>query len=187
MTKLTFDKASEILAKHITEENMLRHSLAVAAAMERMAEYFGEDKDHWKAIGYLHDVDYEKYPDEHLLHTQELLSPEGVSEQDIRSILSHGWGLLNDMKPETNLEKSLYTVDELTGIITAAALLRPDGICGMQSSSIIKKFKDKRFAAKCNREVIKTGCELLGMQLAQVIDLCISGMQEYGQELQIQG
>jgi putative nucleotidyltransferase with HDIG domain len=185
MEKLTFEKASQILPKHITEENLIRHSLAVAAAMEKMAEHFGEDMDYWKAIGYLHDVDYEKYPDEHLEHTPELLSPEGVSEQDIRSILSHGWGLLNDIKPETNLEKSLYTVDELTGIITATALMRPDGIDGMQPSSVLKKFKDKRFAAKCNREVIKTGCVLLGMQLSEVIDLCISGMQKYGRELQI--
>lgn len=174
---LTLSRAKEILGKYVTQPHLLVHALAVSAAMRKMAEYFEEDAELWEAVGYLHDVDFEKYPEEHCLHVKELLEPEGVSPEFIRAIESHGWGLCCNVEPLSSLEKSLYTVDELTGIIMAASLMRPNGISDLEVKSAVKKFKDKRFAAKCDREVIRKGCELLKMDLADVMDLCIQGMR----------
>ena len=146
--------------------------------MGAMAEHFGEDPEYWRAIGYLHDVDYEKFPEEHCKHVRELLAPEGVDEEDISAIISHGYGLCTEeAKPETNLEKSLFAVDELTGIVMACALMRPTGITDLEVSSLKKKFKDKKFAAKCNREIIKQGAETLGMPLEELMELTIKGMR----------
>lgn len=156
MSKLTLVKAKEILVKYTTEEHLFTHAAAVSAAMGAMAEHFGADKEHWAAIGYLHDVDYEKYPDEHCHHVRELLAPEGVDEEDIKTIIAHGWGITTDeVEPVSDIAKSLFTVDELTGIIQAYALMRPEKMEGMALKSLKKKFKDKKFAAKCNRDIIK--------------------------------
>ena len=181
--KLTLDKAKEILAKHTTEPHLFTHATAVSSAMGAMAGHFGGDPEYWRAIGWLHDVDYEKWPEEHLAHTREYLEPEGVEEEDIRAILSHGWGICCDVEPLSDLEKSLYTVDELTGIIQACALMRPTGITDLEVKSAMKKFKDKKFAAKCDRELIKKGCELLGMELSDVMALCIEGMKTEAEAL----
>lgn len=174
---LTYAEARRILHQHVQEPHLLTHALAVSSAMGAMADHFGEDAEHWRAIGYLHDVDYEKYPQEHCGHVEELLAPEGVAAEDIRAILSHGWGMASEVEPHSNLEKSLYTVDELTGIISATALMRPTGLADLGVKSVMKKFKDKNFAAKCNREVIQAGCALLGMELADVTQLAIDGMR----------
>ena len=118
MAKLTLEQAKTILKKHTTEDHLFTHAAAVSAAMGAMAEHFGEDKEYWEAVGYLHDVDYEKYPDEHCHHVQELLAGEDVDDADIAAIISHGWGItVDEPEPTTPLMKSLYTVDELTGII----------------------------------------------------------------------
>lgn len=184
MAKLTLDKAKEILRKYTTEEHLFTHAISVMAAMGAMAEYFGEDKEHWQAIGYLHDVDFEKYPDEHCGHVRELLEPENIDKDDIDTIISHGYGLTKgDIKPTTNCQKSLFAVDELTGIVHAYSLMRPEKFEGMNVKSLNKKFKDKRFAAKCNREVIKKGAEDLGIELDILMELCIKGMQEYSDEI----
>ena len=155
--------------------------------MGAMAEHYGlsaEEQDHWQAIGWLHDVDYEKYPDEHCHHVREFLAPEGVEEEDIRAIISHGHGLTGvDEEPQSDLEKSLFTVDELTGIVHAYALMRPERLTGMEVKSLKKKFKDKRFAAGCNREVIKRGFEMLGLEAGVVMEACIKGMQEHAEDL----
>ncbi len=182
---LTLERAKELLATTTTEPHLILHAKNVMVAMGGLAEHFGEDKEHWMAIGYLHDYDYEQYPDEHLDHTAEPLKEAGVSDEEIRAILSHGYTLRNDVEPLTNMEKSLFTVDELTGIIQAAARMRPAGITDMEISSFMKKFKDKKFAAKCNRELIKQGCEMLGMEVKEVATICIKAMKEYADELQI--
>ncbi len=184
---LTLKKAMEILSKHVTEEHLFQHALAVSAAMGAMAQHYGADMEHWRAVGYLHDVDYEKYPDEHCLHVEELLEPEGVDDADIRAIKAHGYGQCTDVAPLTDLEKSLFTVDELTGIIVAASLMRPAGITSLNVKSLMKKFKDKRFAAKCNRAVILQGCEMLGMDISEVAGLCIRGMQTETEALGLDG
>ncbi len=182
---LTLERAKELLATTTTEPHLILHAKNVMAAMGGLAEHFGEDKEHWMAIGYLHDYDYEQYPDEHLDHTAEPLRNAGVSEEEIRAILSHGYTLRNDVEPLSNMEKSLFTVDELTGIIQATARMRPAGITDMEISSFMKKFKDKKFAAKCNRELIRQGCEMMGMEVKEVATICIEAMKEYADELQI--
>lgn len=184
MSSLTLAKAKEILRKHTTEEHLFTHAAAVSAAMGKMAEHFGADEEHWAAIGYLHDVDYEKYPDEHCHHVRELLENEDIEEADIRTIISHGWGITTEeAKPESDIEKSLYTVDELTGIVQAYALMRPEKMDGMELKSFKKKFKDKKFAAKCSRDTIKRGFEMLGMEPGEVMQCCIEGMQAHKEEL----
>ena len=179
MAKLTLEKAKGILKKHVSEDHLFTHAEAVSAAMGAMADHFGEDKEHWEAIGYLHDVDFEKFPEEHCLHVRELLNGEDVDEDDILAIISHGYGLCTEeRKPETNMEKSLFTVDELTGIVMTTALMRPSGISDMELKSLKKKFKDKGFAAKCNRDVIKQGFEMLGLESDVVMQCCIDGMRD---------
>ena len=180
---LTIEKAKELLSATTTEGHLFLHAKNVSAAMGGMAEHFGEDKAHWEAIGYLHDYDYEQHPEEHLQFTEEPLKRAGLSDYEIRAILAHGFGHCNDVEPFNNIEKSLYTVDELTGIIQAAARMRPMGITDMEVSSFMKKFKDKKFAAKCDREVIKKGCEMLGMEVRDVAAICIEAMKAYADEL----
>ena len=184
---LTLERAKELISGMITEPHLIIHSTNVMAAMGAMAKHFGEDEEHWKAVGYLHDYDYEKYPDEHLAHTEEPLRAAGVPEEDIRAILSHGYTIRHEVKPETNMEKSLFTVDELTGIIEAAARMRPAGITDLNVKSFMKKFKDKKFAAKCNRPLILQGCELLGMDIKDVAEICIEGMKPYAAEIGLLG
>ena len=184
---LTLERAKELISGMISEPHLIIHSTNVMAAMGAMAKHFGEDEEHWKAVGYLHDYDYEKYPEEHLSHTEEPLRAAGVPEEDIRAILSHGYTIRNDVKPETNMEKSLFTVDELTGIIEAAARMRPAGITDLNVKSFMKKFKDKKFAAKCNRPLILQGCELLGMDIKDVAEICIEGMKPYAAEIGLLG
>ena len=132
MEKLTLEKAKEINQTMVTQEHLILHAANVSAAMGAMAEHFGGDREHWEAVGWLHDYDYEKYPDEHLAHTEEPLRKLGVPEEDIRAILSHGYGICTDVEPVTDMEKSLFTVDELTGIVQAAARMRPNGITDME-------------------------------------------------------
>ena len=182
---LSLERAKELLATTTTEEHLFLHAKNLMAAMGGLAKHFGEDEEYWMAIGYLHDYDYEQHPDEHLQHTEKPLLDAGLSPEDVRAILAHGYGLVNDVEPVSLLEKSLFTVDELTGIIQAAARMRPAGITDMEVSSFMKKFKDKKFAAKCNREVIKNGCELLGMEVKEVAAIVIEAMKAHAEELQL--
>ena len=187
MSALTMERARELNRDQVTEEHLIIHSLNVCYAMGAMAEHFHEDPEHWRAVGYLHDYDYEKYPEEHLQHTEAPLREAGVDEADIRAIMSHGWSICTDVEPVTNMEKSLFTVDELTGIIQACARMRPNGIQDLEVSSFMKKFKDKKFAAKCNRELILKGCELLGMDVREVAEICIAGMKPHAAEIGLAG
>lgn len=186
-TPLTIERAKELLNQSTSEKHLQQHALAVSAALGQMAVYFNEDVPYWQAVGYLHDYDYENYPDEHLQHTQQPLLDAGVDEITVRAILSHGYGICTDIEPLTNLEKSLYAVDELTGLISATAKMRPNGIADIKASSVKKKFKDKKFAAKIDRQVILNGCEMLGIDLSELIGLCIQGMQPYAKELDLLG
>ena len=182
---MTLKEARDLLAQHVSEPHLIVHAVAVSAAMGAMADHFGADRELWEVTGYLHDIDYEKWPEEHLQHTAPLLEEAGLSPEVVRAILSHGYGLVNDVEPLTDMEKSLFTVDELTGIIHAAARMRPTGISDYEASGFMKKFKDKKFAAKCNREVIQQGCEMLGMPVKEVAALCIEGMKLHAEELGI--
>ena len=157
-------RAKELNDSQVKEAHLILHAKNVMYAMGAMADHFGEDRERWMAVGYLHDYDY-----------------------DIRAILSHGYGHCTDVKPETNLEKSLFTVDELTGIIQACARMRPLGITDLEVRSFMKKFKDKRFAAKCDRELIQRGCEMLGLPVSAVAGICIEGMKPYAEDLGLTG
>ena len=187
MEKLTLEEAKRLNGTMVSEEHLLIHALNVSYAMGALARYFGEDEEHWMAVGLLHDYDYEKYPEEHLQHTREPLLNAGVPEDDVRAILSHGYTVCTDVKPESNLEKSLFAVDELTGIIQACARMRPMGIRDLEVKSFLKKFKDKKFAAKCSRELIRMGCEMMHMDVQQVAELCIEGMKPHAEELGLAG
>ena len=184
---LTLERATELNNTMVTQEHLILHAKNVCYAMGALAQHFGEDVEHWQAVGMLHDYDYEKYPDEHLQPTQQPLREAGVDEADIRAIMSHGYGICTDVRPETNMEKCLFTVDELTGIIQACARMRPHGITDLEIKSFMKKFKDKRFAAKCDRELIRQGCEMLGMDVKDVSAIAIEGMKEHAQELGLAG
>ena len=184
---LTLERAKELNATMVTEDHLILHALNVCYAMGAMAAHFGQDPEHWQAIGMLHDYDYEKYPDEHLQHTEEPLLAAGVDPEEVRAILSHGYGICTDVKPETDLEKSLFTVDELTGIIQACARMRPQGLRDLEAKSFMKKYKDKKFAAKCDRALIQQGCEMLGMDVREVAEICIEGMRPHAEELGLAG
>ena len=134
---LTLERAKELLASTTTEEHLILHAKNVMAAMGGLAAHFGEDVQHWMAIGYLHDYDYEQHPEEHLQFTEQPLREAGLEEAEIRAILAHGYGICSDVEPLTNMEKALFAVDELTGIIQAAARMRPAGITDMEISSFM--------------------------------------------------
>jgi len=173
------EKALEILKKYNKEEFHIRHALTVEGVMKYFAKLQGEDEEYWGNVGLLHDVDFEQYPEEHCKKCIELLENEGVAEDIINSICSHGYGICSDVKPEYIMEKLLFATDELTGLIWAAAKMRPSkGVQDMEVSSIKKKFKDKKFAAGCSREIITKGAEMLGWELDELFEKTLLGMRE---------
>ena len=175
--RLTLEKARQLLETTTTEPHLFDHAVGVSAAMGAMARHFGQEEEYWQAVGWLHDYDYQQFPDQHLQHTEQPLRDAGVDEEAIRAILAHGYGMCSQVKPETDLEKSLFTVDELTGLVAAAAKMRPLGITDLEVSSLKKKFKDKKFAAGCSRDVIVQGAELLGWELDKLLDMTLRAMQ----------
>ncbi len=173
------DKALEILKKYNKEEFHIRHALTVEGVMRYFAKLQGENEEYWGNIGLLHDVDFEMYPDEHCKKCIDLLKDEGVSDEIINSICSHGYGLCSDVEPNHIMEKILYATDELTGLIWACAKMRPSkSVCDMEVSSLKKKFKDKKFAAGCSRDVIVKGAEKLGWELDELFEKTILAMRE---------
>ncbi len=183
MAVLTLDKAKELVDSIAPDVHLYHHAMAVSKAMAAMARHFGEDAEYWEAVGFLHDYDYGKWPAEHLQHTEAPLKEAGVDDESIRAIMSHGYGLINDVEPKSDMEKSLYAVDELTGLIMANAKMRPGGISDLEAKSVKKKFKDKAFAAKIDRDVIQKGADMLGMTLDELITICIDGMRPHAVEL----
>lgn len=174
------EEAFEILKKYVKQESLIKHCLAVEAAMKHFAQINGEEVEKWGNIGLLHDVDYELYPEEHCKKCVEILENEGVVKEDIYSVQSHGYGLAQEeVKPEQQMEKILYTVDELTGLITAAALMQPNKTLEELSlKSVKKKWKDKKFAAKVNREVIAQGAQMAGLELDYVLEQTLLALQK---------
>ena len=177
---LTRQQALELLRKYNKEEFHILHGLTVEGVMRWYAKEQGykEEEEYWGQVGLLHDIDFELYPEEHCKKAPELLQEAGVSQEMIRSICSHGYGLCSDVKPEHEMEKILFAADELTGLIWAAAKMRPSkSVMDMEVSSLKKKFKDKRFAAGCSRDVIKEGAEGLGWTLEELMEKTIMAMR----------
>ncbi|MDR2939542.1 MAG: HDIG domain-containing protein [Clostridiales bacterium] len=178
------EKAMSVLKKYNKSEALLKHALAVESVMRYIAAEAGEDVEYWGAVGLLHDVDYEMYPDEHCKKAPELLRVAGYDEDFIYSVISHGHGLCVDAEPKKYMEKALFTIDELTGLINAAALMRPSkSVMDIEVKSVKKKFKDKAFAAGVNRDVILNGCKMLGSELDDIINKSILGMRTAAAEL----
>ena len=189
VTYPTRAEAFELLKKYNSNESLIRHALAVEAVMRHFAELMGEpDVEKWGIIGLVHDLDYEMYPDQHCQKVRDILTEEGWPEDYIRAIQSHGWGICSDVEPVERMEKVLYTIDELTGLITATALLRPSkSILDLEAKSVKKKWNQKSFAAGVNREIIEKGLELLGMERDYVIEETIKGMQKVAEEIGLKG
>ncbi len=175
----TREKAWELLTQYNESDSLQKHALTVEGVMRHFAGlYPGEDPELWGVVGLLHDLDYEKYPEQHCVKEQEILREAGADEVIIRATASHGWGLRVDIKPEHEMEKVLYASDELTGLIGAAALMRPSkSTADMELKSLKKKFKDKKFAAGCSRDVIANGAQLLGWELDKLLDMTLRAMQ----------
>jgi putative nucleotidyltransferase with HDIG domain len=185
---MTRDEAVALYRKYNTSESLYRHALAVEAVMRRFAQELGYDPDYWGIVGLLHDIDYEQYPDEHCKKAPELLSAAGVSEDIIHAVVSHGWTLCSDVEPEHPMEKVLFTIDELTGLVTATALMRPSrSLMDLEVKSVKKKWKTKGFSVGVDRELITKGAQMINMEVATVIQLTIEGMRTVAAELDLAG
>lgn len=183
------EKALALLKEYNESEALIKHGLQVEAIMRYYAREAGEEKapegvEYWGCVGLLHDVDYEKYPQEHCKKAVEILEAAGYDEGFIHAVISHGYGICSDAEPQRYMEKVLYTIDELSGLINAAAIMRPSkSVMDLEVKSVKKKFKDKRFAAGVDREIILDGCGRLDEELDAVIESCILGMRENHDEI----
>ena len=183
--KMERKDAMQLLKKYNKEEFHLRHALTVESVMRYFAKENGYDEDFWGIAGLLHDVDFEQYPEEHCKKAPELLKEINASEELVHAICSHGYGICSDVKPEHEMEKILFATDELTGIIWAAAKMRPSkSTKDMELSSLKKKFKDKKFAAGCSRDIIRTGAEQLGWELDTLLDKTLQAMKASEDEIE---
>jgi len=185
----TREEAFQLLKEYNKSESLIKHALAVEAVMVHFAELLGEeDKEKWAVIGLIHDLDYEMYPEQHCIKTQEILRERNWPEEYIRTIMSHGWGICTDVEPRETIDKVLYTVDELTGLIAATALVRPSkSILDLKPKSVKKKWKQASFAAGVDRSIIEKGADMLGMDLNTVIAETIKGMQKVAEEIGLKG
>jgi predicted hydrolase (HD superfamily) len=182
------EEALSLLKRHNRNEALIKHALAVEAVMRYCARKRGRDEQMWGVIGLVHDLDYEQFPEQHCRKTEEILLSENWPAEYVRAVLSHGWGLCTDVEPQSEMEKVLYAVDELTGLVAATTLVRPSrSVLDVQVKSVKKKWKDKSFAAGVNREVIKKGAEMLGVELGELIDDVIMGMREAADEIGLKG
>ena len=185
-SNISYDEAFELLKKYNKEPFHIQHGLTVSGVMRWFAqeEGFGDDAEYWAIVGLLHDIDFELYPDEHCKKAPDLLKNAGVGDDMIHSICSHGYGICVDIKPEHQMEKVLFAADELTGLIGAAALMRPSkSVQDMELKSVKTKFKDKRFAAGCSRDVIKQGAEMLGWELTELMQKTLDAMKSCEAEI----
>ena len=187
-SKPTRQEAFTLLKEYNKNESLIKHALAVEAVMRYCACKRGEDEEKWAVIGLVHDLDYEQFPEQHCKKTEEILRSRNWPEDYIRAIISHGWGICTDVEPKSELEKTLYAVDELVGLITATALVRPSkSVMDMTPKSVKKKWKDKSFAAGVNRDVIEKGTSMLGIELTELIEDAIMGMREVADEIGLRG
>ena len=174
----TPEQAEELVKQYNKDAFHIQHAETVSKVMGEFAkEYDPENVDFWRTVGMLHDIDFELYPEQHCVKAREILQELDIDEEVVHAVISHGYGICIDVTPEKYMEKVLFATDELTGLIGAAALMRPTGISDMEPKSVMKKFKDKKFAAGCSRDVIRQGAEMLGMELSELIGKTIHAMR----------
>ena len=174
----TPEQAKELVLRYNKEPFHIQHAETVSKVMGELAKEFDpENVDFWRTVGMLHDIDFELYPEQHCVKANEMLHELNVDEDVIHAVVSHGYGICSDVAPEKYMEKVLFAVDELTGLIGAAALMRPTGISDMEPKSVIKKFKDKKFAAGCSRDVIRQGAEMMGVELNELVSMALEAMK----------
>ena len=184
----TRDAALALLKNYNTSESLIKHAFAVEGVMRYMAGKYGEDKDTWGIVGLIHDLDYEQFPDQHCKKTEKILMENDWPKDLIRAVVSHGWGICTDVKPESTMEKMLFAVDELTGLVATSAMVRPSkSVMDMKAKSVKKKWKDKRFAAGVDRSIIQKGADMLGVELGELITDTIMGMREVAVEIGLKG
>ena len=184
----TREDALQLLKEYNQDDSLIKHGLAVEGVMRYIARKEGKDENKWGIIGLVHDLDYEKYPEQHCSKSREILKEKNWPEDYIHAVISHGWGICSDVKPETRLEKTLYAIDELTGLVVTTALVRPSkSVMDVKVKSVKKKWKDKRFAAGVNRDIIQKGAEMLDTDLSELIDDTIKGMQEIADDIGLKG
>ncbi len=184
----TREEAYQLLTEYNKSDSLIKHALAVEGVMRYFARKRGEDEEKWGVIGLVHDLDYEQFPEEHCHKSEEILKERGWPEEYIRAVISHGWGLCSDVEPQTELEKVLYAIDELTGLVVTTALVRPSkSIMDVKVKSVKKKWKDKRFAAGVDRSIIEKGAQKLGIEVSDLIADTIAGMQEVAEEIGLKG
>ncbi len=180
----TREDAFALLKEYNKNESLIKHALAVEGVMRYVARKRGEDEEKWGVIGLIHDLDYEQYPEEHCRKTGEILKERGWPEAYIRAVVSHGWGICVDVEPETVLEKTLYAIDELTGLVVTTALVRPSkSVMDLKVKSVKKKWKDKRFAAGVDRSIIEKGAKMLDVEIGELITDTIMGMRDVAEEI----
>ena len=181
------NEALALVKQYNHEPFHITHALTVGACLRRFAQElgYGDEADFWENVGLLHDIDFEQWPEEHCKKAPELLEKAGVDERTIHAVVCHGWGLCSDVEPACEMDRVLFAVDELTGLIGAAAKMRPSGSCtDMELSSLKKKYKDKRFAAGCSREIISKGAEMLGWDLDKLLSLTLEAMKSCEAEIE---
>jgi len=184
----TREEAYQLLTEYNKSDSLIKHALAVEGVMRYFARKRGEDEEKWGIIGLVHDLDYEQFPEEHCHKSEEILKEKGWPEEYIRAVVSHGWGLCSDVEPQTELEKVLYAIDELTGLVVTTALVRPSkSVMDVKVKSVKKKWKDKRFAAGVDRSIIEKGAQMLGMEVSDLIADTLAGMQEVAEEIGLKG
>ena len=184
----TREEAYQLLTEYNKSDSLIKHALAVEGVMRYFARKRGEDEEKWGVIGLVHDLDYEQFPEEHCHKSEEILKEKGWPEEYIRAVISHGWGLCSEVEPQTELEKVLYAIDELTGLVVTTALVRPSkSVMDVKVKSVKKKWKDKRFAAGVDRSIIEKGARMLGMELTDLLADTIAGMQEVAEALGLTG
>jgi len=184
----TREDAWALLTEFNQSESLIKHALCVEGVMRYVARKRGEDEEKWGVIGLVHDLDYERFPEEHCKKTQEILTERGWPEDYIHAVVSHGWGLCSDVKPESHMEKVLYAIDELTGLVTAVALVRPSkSVMDLAPKSVKKKWKDKAFAGGVDRSIIEKGAEMLGVDRSELIEDAIMGMREVAEAIGLKG
>jgi putative nucleotidyltransferase with HDIG domain len=182
------EEAFSLLKTYNKNEGLIKHALAVEAVMRYCARKRGQDEQMWGVIGLVHDLDYEQFPEQHCQKTEEILTSQNWPAEYVRAVVSHGWGICTDVEPQSELEKVLFAVDELTGLVAATALVRPSkSVMDVKVKSVKKKWKDKSFAAGVNREVIEKGAGMLGVELSELIDDVIMGMREVAGQIGLQG